>query len=417
MNTLGKPVQQNLDKYKKLAEEVFGTKEITVDFSNTEIAYAHKDDKALKKMLWLFGLMNKHWLVGLGAKIGVPAIKMHLPFVKSIVKNTVFEHFCGGVSLLETTKTIDELHKSNVYTILDYGAEGKETEADFNKTMNETIRSIQFASQNHKVPVVSSKITGLARFDLLASIQAGVPLTKETKREYRNILKRLDAICHVASQNNTAIYFDAEETWIQDTLDHLVEIMMRRYNKEKVVVSTTIQLYRTKGLQLLMDSHDLAKKHNYYLGAKLVRGAYMEKERARAEERGYPSPIHPNKDATDDAYNSALRFCIDNYERIALCNATHNAQSNYLMAKLIHEKGLPKDHEHLQFSQLLGMSDNQSFNLAKAGYYVTKYVPYGPVEDVVPYLIRRAEENSSVTGDMSREYQMVLAEVKRRGIG
>ena len=416
MNTIGGPVQKNLDKYKKLAEEIFGTKEITVDFSNTEIAYAHKDDKALKKMLWLFGLMNKHWLVGLGAKIGVPAIKMHLPFVKSIVKHTVFEHFCGGVSLLESQKTIDVLANSNVYTILDYGAEGKETETDFNKTMNETIRSIQFAAKNDKIPVVSSKITGLARFDLLASIQEGIPLTKETKKEYRNILKRLDSICHVASQSNTAIYFDAEETWIQGTLDHLVEIMMRRYNKEKVVVSTTIQMYRTEGLQLLMDSHDKAIKNNYYLGAKLVRGAYMDKERQRAEEKGYPSPIHPNKAATDDAYNSAVRYCIDNYDRIALCNATHNAESNYLMAKLIHEKELPRDHPHLMFSQLLGMSDNQSFNLAKAGYFVTKYVPYGPIEDVVPYLIRRAEENSSVTGDMSREYQMVLAEVKRRGI-
>lgn len=416
MNSLGGPVNANLEKYKKLAEDVFGTTTVSVDFSNTKNAYAHKDDKALKKMLWLFGLMNKHWLVGLGAKIGVPAIKMHLPFVKSIVKNTVFEHFCGGVSLLETQGTIDLLAKNKVFTILDYGAEGKQSEAEFNKTMNETIRAIQFAANTNDVPVVSSKITGLARFDLLASIQAGVPLTTETKREYRNILKRLDAICHVASQSNTGIYFDAEETWIQDTLDHLVGLMMRRYNKEKVVVSTTYQLYRTDTLQLLMDHFDKAQKHNYLLGAKLVRGAYMDKERARAAEKGYPSPIHPNKEATDDSYNSALRFCIDNYEKIALCNATHNAESNYLMAKLIAERGLDKNHPHLNFSQLYGMSDNQTFNLADAGYFVAKYVPYGPIEDVVPYLIRRAEENSSVTGDMSREYQMVLAEVKRRGI-
>jgi proline dehydrogenase len=416
MNKIGGPVRENLDKYKKLAEDVFGTKPISVDFSNTEVAYAHKDDKALKKMLWLFGLMNKHWLVGLGAKIGVPAIKMHLPFVKSIVKNTVFEQFCGGVSLFETQSTIDLLAKNNVFTILDYGAEGKQSEEEFNKTMNETIRAIQFAAKKEDVPVVSSKISGLARFDLLASIQAGVPLTSETKREYRNILKRLDSICNVAFQNNTAIYFDAEETWIQGALDHLVEIMMRRYNKEKVVVSTTVQLYRTEGLQLLIDSFDLAQKHNYFLGAKLVRGAYMEKERARAEEKGYPTPIHPNKEATDDCYNSALRFCIDNYERIALCNATHNAKSNYIMAKLIDERGLKRNHLHLNFSQLYGMSDNQTFNLAKAGYNVAKYVPYGPIEEVVPYLIRRAEENSSVTGDMGREYQMALAEVNRRGI-
>ena len=416
MNELGRPVNPSLDKYKKIAEKIFGTDTHTVDFSDTARAYAHKNDKELKKMLWLFGLMNKHWLVGLGAKIGIVAIKMHLPFVKSIVKNTVFKQFCGGVSLFETQKTIDILTQNKVFTILDYGAEGKETEADFNKTMNETIRAIQFAGKNDRIPVVSSKVSGLANFDLLASIQAGIPLSTETRIEYKSILKRMDAICHVASQNNTAVYFDAEESWIQDTIDHLVTVMMRRYNRKKVVVSTTFQLYRTDALQNMIDAFNQAEIANYMLGAKLVRGAYMEKERERAEEMGYPSPIHLTKEATDGDYNAAMRFCIDNHEKIALCNASHNAESNYLMAKLIDERKLKKNHIHLNFSQLYGMSDNITFNLAQAGYNVAKYVPYGPIEEVVPYLIRRAEENSSIAGDMGREYQLVLEEVKRRGI-
>ena len=416
MNELGRPVNPNLDKYRKIAEKIFGTDTNVVDFSDTATAYEHKNDKELKKMLWMFGLMNKHWLVGLGAKIGIVAIRMHLPFVKSIVKNTIFEQFCGGVSLFETQTTIDKLFQSKVFTILDYGAEGKETEADFNKTMNETIRAIHFAGKNDEVPVVSSKITGLASFDLMASIQAGVPLTAETRIEYKSILKRMDAICHAASQNNTAVYFDAEETWIQDTIDHLVTVMMRRYNREKVIVSNTYQLYRVDSLENLIDAFNRAERANYMLGAKLVRGAYMEKERERAEEMGYPSPIHLTKAATDGDYNTAMRFCIDNYEKIALCNASHNAESSYLMAKLIDERKLKKDHIHLVFSQLYGMSDNITFNLAKAGYNVAKYVPYGAIEEVVPYLIRRAEENSSITGDMGREYQMVLEETKRRGI-
>ncbi len=418
MENLGKPVPKISEGIEKMAKYIAGDPMpmVNIDFDNTEIAFAYKSDKALKKSAWLFGLMNKHWLVGLGSKLGIAAIKLHLPFVEALVKRTIFDQFCGGTTLLETQKTVDQLAQYNVLTILDYGAEGKEKEEDFNITMNETIRAIEFASQSNTMPVVSTKISGMARVDLLAAVQKQVPFTSETRPEYRNVLKRMDAICHVASKNGVKVFFDAEESWIQDTIDHLVTVMMRRYNRGKVVVYNTFQLYRSDRLQFLVHSYNLAKKGGYMLGAKLVRGAYMEKERERAKSFGYPSPIHPNKAATDDAFNAAVRFCVDNYKDIASCNASHNRESALLQAELIAHKNLPLNHPHLNFCQLYGMSDNLSFNLAQAGYSVAKYVPYGLVRDVVPYLIRRAQENSSVTGDMSREYHLVYQEMRRRGV-
>lgn len=386
-----------------------------VDFSNTQVAFAAKSDKELKKAARLFGLMNNHWLVGIGAKVGYTAIKMHLPFVESVVKSTIYEQFCGGTTLLESQKNINQLLNYKVQTILDYGAEGKETEEDFNHTMNETMRAIDFASHQPKaIPVVSSKITGMARLGLLETIQGAQELDGNARNEYKNVLKRLDAVCNHASLKGIGIYFDAEESWIQGAIDHMVTIMMRRYNREKVIVYNTFQLYRNDRLQYLIDSFAEAQKGEYLLGAKLVRGAYMDKERERAERLGYPSPIYPNKEACDDAFNTAIKFCVDNYHRIASCTATHNAESNLLLANLIEQKGIERNHPHLMFCQLYGMSDNITFNLANAGYNVSKYVPYGPVKEVVPYLIRRAQENTSVTGDMSREYKLVQQELKRR---
>ncbi|NBC06799.1 MAG: proline dehydrogenase [Bacteroidetes bacterium] len=416
MKKLGEPVR-DIKKIRKVVDEVMNPNTVqAVDFSDTKTAFAQKSDDALKKAAWLFGLMNRHWLVGIGSKVGLAAIKMHLPFVESIVKNTIFEQFCGGTTLLNAQPAIDRLYNQGVYTVLDYGVEGKETEEDFNNTMNEVLRAIDFAARQESVPVVSTKITGMARFSLLEAIQRGETFTKETRAEYKNVLKRIDAICHTAAKKGVSVYIDAEETWIQEPIDHFVNMMMRRYNRERAVVYNTFQLYRTDRLQFLITSYNQAKRGGYILGAKLVRGAYMEKERERAASMGYASPIHPNKEACDDAYNTAIRFCVDNYEHIASCNATHNAASNQLQAELINRKGIPRDHPHLFFSQLYGMSDNITFNLSKEGFNTSKYVPYGPVLEVVPYLIRRAEENSSVTGDMGREYRLVQQEMKRRGL-
>lgn len=416
MDELGKPVK-DYSRLKKAVEEAMDKGQAPkLDLENTEIAFARKTDEALKKAAWLFGLMNQHWLVGIGSKLGMAAIKMRLPFVEQIVKNTIYEQFCGGTTLLNSLPTIEDLAAQNCKTILDYGAEAKETEEEYNHTMNETMRAIEFAEQSAPVSVVSTKVTGMANFDLLESVQEGEPFTKESREEYKNVLKRIDAICHAAERKGVSVFFDAEETWIQDPIDHFVNIMMRRYNRERAVVYNTFQMYRKDRLQFLISSFNEAKRGGYILGAKLVRGAYMEKERNRAKRMGYESPIHPNKQATDDAYNTGLRFCVDNYERIACCNASHNLHSNRLLADLLISQGIALDHPHFQFCQLYGMSDNITFNLAAAGFNVAKYVPYGPVREVVPYLIRRAEENTSVTGDMGREQQLVQQEMKRRGL-
>jgi proline dehydrogenase len=385
-----------------------------VDFSNTEIAFAPYTDKELKNKARLFSMMNKPWLVKYGSGLGLWAVENNLPFAESIVKNTIFEQFVGGTTLLDSQPAIEKLKSFNAMTVLDYGAEAKENETDFNYTMNENIRAIDFASRATSIPIVSSKITGLARFGLLERIQSAAALSRDELAEYRNILKRIDAICYHASNKNVSIFFDAEESWIQDSIDHLVWLMMKRYNKTRVVVYNTFQLYRKDRLQFMIESYDRARKSGFLLGAKLVRGAYMEKERKRAADMGYPDPINPDKNTTDDHYNTALRFCLDHIETLAVCNASHNAASAMLQVELMDKKNIPHDHPNCLFSQLLGMSDNITFNLAKAGFRVGKYVPYGQVQDVIPYLIRRAQENTSVTGDAGRELLLIQQEVARR---
>jgi proline dehydrogenase len=389
---------------------------VNIDFKNTAVAFAGKTDEELKRSAWLFKMMNKAWLVNMGAKLGLAALEMNLPFVEDIVKKTIFEQFCSGATLLDSQPAIDKLYRQKALSILDYGAEGKATELDFNGTMNETIKAISFAAKSSSVPVVSLKITGIGRFELLEKVQSGEALSDEEKKEYKNVKKRIDAVCYAAHDKDVGVFIDAEESWIQDTIDFLVKQMMKRYNKDKVIVYNTIQLYRHDRLQFLIDSFEEAKRDGYYLGVKLVRGAYMEKERARAKKMNYPSPIQPNKESTDNDFNTAVQFCIENYREIGSCNASHNAYSNLLQAKLINQKGIQRDHPHLNFCQLYGMSDHLTFNLADAGYNAAKYLPYGPVRDVIPYLIRRAQENTSVTGDMTREYQLLVRELKRRGL-
>lgn len=391
-------------------------KKTSIDFTNTAVAFAGKTDAELKHSTRLFKLMNQSWLVNLGSKLGVTAINLNLPFAENIIKNTIFEQFCGGTTLLDSQSTINKLYEQKSLSILDYGAEAKTTELDFNGTMNEAIRAIDFAKQNKSVPLITLKITGLARHELLEKIQKEAALTEEEKKEYKNVNKRLDAICYAAHNKKVGVFIDAEESWIQDTIDFLAKKMMKRYNKETVIVYNTFQMYRHDRLQYLIDSFEEARREDYLLGAKIVRGAYMEKERNRAAELNYPSPIQPNKKATDNDFNTALQFCVENYAYIASCNATHNAYSTALQASLIEDQGIQKNHPHLNFCQLYGMSDHLTFNLADAGYNVAKYLPYGPVKDVVPYLIRRAQENSSITGDMNREYELLVREMKRRGL-
>lgn len=385
---------------------------VSTRLRDTSTAFAYKSDAELRKAAWLFAQMKRKWLVDIGSILTLWTIR--LPLVQWIVKNTVFDHFCAGTTLLNSEPRIKKLGEFEVGTILDYGAEGKEEESDFNFTMNENMRAIEFAANNSHIKVVSTKITGMASFGLLESIQKGTKLSKEDRMAYRNVLKRLDAICHLAEKKGITVYIDAEETWIQSTIDHLVILMMRRYNKQKPVVFNTFQMYRSDRLQFLIDSYQQSMRDGYILGAKLVRGAYMEKERSRAAEKGYPSPIHPTKEATDDAYNAAVRFCLDHYDTMAVANASHNDYSNALQAQLMEEKNIPKNHPNITFCQLYGMSDHITFNLAADGFNTAKYTPYGPVKDVVPYLIRRAQENTSVTGEVGRELDQISAELKRR---
>ena len=387
-----------------------------VDFNNTAIAFSGKTDKQLKQASRLFKLMNKAWLVNIGSKLSVKALQLNIPFIEETIKTTIFEQFCGGTTLLDSLPVINNLYNQNVLSILDYGAEGKTTEIDFNGTMNETIRAIDFAERNESVPVISLKITGIARFELLENIQKGVALNSQEKEEYQNVNKRLDAICYAAHKKQVGVFIDAEESWIQDTIDYLAKKMMKRYNDKKAIIYNTYQLYRHDRLQFLIDSFEESRKDGYLLGAKLVRGAYMEKENHRAEALQYESPIQKNLKATNNDYNTAIHFCVDNYTHIASCNASHNAYSCALQASLIDQKGIQKNHPHLNFCQLYGMSDHLTFNLANANYNVAKYLPYGPVREVIPYLIRRAQENSSVTGDMTREYELLIREMKRRGL-
>lgn len=386
-----------------------------IDFFDTAIAFSSKTDAELKKAARLFKLMSNAGLVRLGAKLSLLALKWKMP-VESIIKSTVFEQFCGGTTLLESQTAIDRLAKYGVQSILDYGAEAKNTEEDFNKTLRAALRAIQFASKNVHIPFISVKITGLTRFELLEKIQSKATLTNAENVEYETALKRLDSICHHAHENQTGVFIDAEESWIQDTIDYFTGIMMQRYNKEQAVVYNTFQLYRHNRLQFLKNAFKLAQKNDYILGAKLVRGAYMEKERARAKEKGYPSPIQKNKKATDKAYDLAVRFCVKHYQTIASCTATHNLESCKQQVGLIERFNLPRNHPHFLFCQLLGMSDNLTFNLAKAGYNAAKYMVYGPVQDVIPFLIRRAQENTAVTGDVSRELKLIQHEMKRRGL-
>jgi len=391
-------------------------KKTPIDFTNTAIAFSGKTDSELKKATRLFRLMNQSWLVDIGSKLGVAALNLNLPFVEQTIRYTIFEQFCSGTTLLDSQPVITKLYQQKTLSILDYGAEAKTTELDFNGTMNEAIRAIDFAEQNESVPVITIKISGLARNELLEKIQKGEALTEEEKKEFKNVNKRVDAICYAAHNKKVGVFFDAEESWIQDTIDFLAKKMMKRYNEEIVIVYNTFQMYRHDRLQYLIDSFEEARKEGYLLGAKLVRGAYMEKERARADDLNYPSPIQINKKATDNDYNTAIQFCVDNYAYIGSCNATHNAYSVALQASLIEQKNIQKNHPHLNFCQLYGMSDHLTFNLADAGYNVAKYLPYGPIKDVVPYLIRRAQENSAVSGDMNREYELLVREMKRRGL-
>lgn len=405
----------------------------TISFDNTEYAFAYKKDAALKKAHFLFGLMGKPWLVNLALRVTPPAIRWKLPLVKTLIRATIFEQFVGGETLEETSRVAKNLGDYHVQVILDYGVEGgHDGEAGFDHATEEFIRVINYAATQPNIPFMSVKVTGLARFSLLEKIDALMnraqgslmkrylgaveQLDHEEKEEWHRVRVRMLRLCETAAPKNVGVLIDAEDSWIQDPVDALTILMMDTFNKDKVVIYNTAQLYRHDRLQFLIDCHEAAVERNFILGMKLVRGAYMEKERERAAAMNYPSPIQPDKDSCDRDFNAAVSFCVDHLDRIAVIVASHNEYSNLLTTQLLQKKGLPLNHNRVHFSQLYGMSDNITFNLAKAGCSVSKYLPFGPIKDVIPYLMRRAQENSSVGGQTGRELGLIRKELKRRGI-
>jgi proline dehydrogenase len=403
-----------------------------ISFDNTQNAFEYKSDSELKKARFLFSSMSYRSLVKMGTQVTPWAIRVGLP-VKGIIRKTIFSQFVGGENLDETAAVARKLGAYHVQVILDYGVEGGDNgEAGFEHSCEEFIRVINYAATQPNIPFMSVKVTGFARYGLLEKLDHSVEqnagslmkryakaletLTEEEKNEWKRVHERMLRICQAAEQKQVGVLVDAEETWIQDPVDVLTILMMEQFNKGKVIVYNTVQLYRHDRLSFLKDSLEAAELRNFLLGAKLVRGAYMEKERRRAAEMNYPSPIQPDKEATDRDYNAGIEFCIDHLERIGLIVASHNEYSNLYATTLLEERGLPHNHPHIHFSQLFGMSDNITFNLAKAGCAVSKYLPFGPIKDVIPYLMRRAQENSSVSGQTGRELGLIKKEMERRGI-
>ena len=382
-------------------------------FDNTEIAFALKSDSELERAYFLFKMISIEPLVRIGTAATNFAIKAHLP-IEGLIRSTVFDHFCGGVNEEDCLPVIDNMFEKGVSSVLDYSVEGKENDLEFDKAMNTTLNIIDFAKEKDAMPIAVFKPTGFGRLKLFEKVGRGDVLTTMEQEEWLHVINRFDAVCKKGKENDIAVLIYAEESWMQDASDALVTQMMQKYNTVKPIVFNTLQMYRTDRVDFLKKEHQLAKQKGYYIGMKLVRGAYLEKENERAIEKGYPTPMCPNKQATDSNFNSAIAYMLNNLNDMSIFIGSHNEDSAYYAMKLMKEKGLKNNEDRIWFGQLYGMSDHISFNLANKGYNVAKYIPFGPVKDVMPYLIRRAEENTSVAGQTGRELALLSKEKKRR---
>jgi proline dehydrogenase len=384
-----------------------------LNFDNTEIAFRGKSDKDLERAYWLFKMIASSTLIKIGTPLTNLALNIGLP-IQGIIRNTIYKQFCGGESIQGCAQPIQDLGKHQVTTILDYSVEGEESEASFDACCQEVIATLAAAKANSFISFCVFKPTGLGRFDLFAKKEGEEMLTTEEQAEYQRVLERVDKICKACHEAGVPVLIDAEHSWIQEPIDDFARDMMERYNREKPIVYNTYQMYRHDKLASLKADFAYAQTQGFLLGAKLVRGAYMEIERERAEKNGYPSPIQPTKEASDQDYNSAILFCLDNLDRIGVMAGTHNDSSSLLLATEMDKRNIDRSHPHIFFAQLLGMSDNLSFNLGAAGYNVAKYMPYGPVKKVMPYLFRRAQENTSAAGQTGRELSLIIQEKERR---
>jgi proline dehydrogenase len=384
-----------------------------ISFDNTEIAFASKSDADLNRSYLLFTMVSRTSWVKIGKRFTNIAFSLRLP-ISGLIKATIFKQFCGGENIDDCANAIKALGDYKIGTILDYSVEGKEAEEEFDKTAGETLDTIKRAAGDSNIPFCVFKVTGLARFALLEKVSAQAQLNTQEEKEWQKVKDRVLRICAQAAATGVPIFIDAEESWIQGAIDALADEMMSRFNKQKAIVYNTVQLYRKDRLEFIKKSHSLAQKNTYLLGLKLVRGAYMEKERERATAMNYQNPIQNSKEDSDRDYNAALDYCLEHINEIAICAGTHNEKSSLHLVELMKKFKVPANDNRVYFSQLLGMSDHISYNLAQAGYNVAKYVPYGPVKDVLPYLIRRAEENTSVKGQTGRELSLIIKEKERR---
>ena len=382
-------------------------------FDNTQVAFSLKSDTELDRAYFLFKMIDSEPLVRIGTAVTNFAIKAHLP-VEGLIRATVFDHFCGGVNENDCLTVVDKMFTKGVSSVLDYSVEGKEEEEQFDAALEMTLKTIEFAKERLAIPFAVFKPTGLGRFELYEKLGEKQALNPAEQEEWNRVVARFDQVCSEAHKKDVALLIDGEESWMQDAADDLVTEMMRKYNKEKAIVFNTLQMYRWDRLDYLKGLHEIAKKEGFFIGMKLVRGAYMEKENKRAEEKGYVSPICVSKQATDDNYDAAVNYMLDHIETMSIFAGTHNELSSYKLMEMMAQKGIAKNDNRIWFGQLYGMSDNISYNLAENGYNVAKYLPFGPVKDVMPYFIRRAEENTSVAGQTSRELSMIKAERKRR---
>ena len=381
-------------------------------FNNTKIAFSLKSDSELERAFFLFKLIQSEPMVKIGTAVTNFALKAHLP-VEGLIRSTVFDHFCGGITEEDCISNIEKMHGSGVCSVLDYSVEGKETEEQFDIIKAKTLKNIEFAKKKDAIPFVVFKPTGVGRFYLYQKITEKKPLSNDEKSEWLAVMNRYYEICDKAIKYDVPILIDAEESWMQDAADELVEGLMEKYNIDKAIIFNTLQMYRHDRMKYLKELHQKALKGNYHVGLKIVRGAYMEKERERAKEKNYPSPICVDKNATDENFNEAIKFMMK-HDKLALFAGTHNEESSYLLLNLADKYKIKPSDKRLWFGQLYGMSDHISFNLAKEGYNTAKYVPFGPVRDVMPYLIRRAEENTSVAGQTNRELTLIKEERVRR---
>ncbi|AXG74551.1 proline dehydrogenase [Flavobacterium arcticum] len=384
-------------------------------FNNTETAFSIKSNTELKRGYFLFKMIASPTFVSIGTALTNFALKVRLP-IQWLIRATVFDHFCGGTTEDDCIPVIDKMYTQKVSSVLDYSVEGKEDESEFDKTFEKILKTIVFAKEREAIPFAVFKPTGFGRFALYEKIGEGKALTTKETEEWNRVLVRFEKVCTAAYDNDVSLLIDAEESWMQDAADDLVTNLMRKYNKDKIIVFNTLQMYRWDRMDYLKKLHEQAKQEGFYIGMKIVRGAYMEKENKRAEEKGYVSPICTSKQATDINYDNAIAYMVEHINQMAIFAGTHNEESSYKLMQLMLSKGINKNDERIWFGQLYGMSDNISFNLADNNYNVAKYLPFGPVRDVMPYLIRRAEENTSVAGQTSRELNLISVERKRRRI-